>query len=577
MRSRPRDEKADTQCLVLVLCIVSMCLFLRSAILLIRNESRNIQRITDLQEGRDSVIEIDLYNNNFSTTTTTNNSSNDNNNISSSLDGQLIYFVGDLSTTDQLIDPLFGVEAASNDYNTTNITSALATFSFLKIQRSVQMYQWLEIKHTGKHGATYTYEKQWSSQYSDSSRFVKRSSSRMNPNFPPFQSQTFIADPFNFGNTFDLTDDATLAALSWYEPLNTISIDDVPNGTDIQVSQLTKYIPNGFLYSQSAPSSASHSDRPNIGDVHVTWGVIRPSTVSVVAQFHPAMTNQNGTSSGRHNLGPYTTRHGGTILIVQNGLWTMEELFQMEVHIQNTKVWKYRRNGFIWMCAAMLCGVLVCLLVEMVKCWLPKTNTNTNAQCILNCLLTLFLPILEVALVCMLLALPICIYFIAFANVAFRPKIAIPVVVSMSIISMAYTYYWCQVNLHRVLSLVDSLRRTNKDENAAVAAESPELHDEEIGTIPNDDKDSAVAAVSSEPHEEIGTNPNDVLLDDTVISTVDAAAVVAVSSEPHEEIGPIPKADDDITTTIATTTEVKVKSPRQETYLDSTNVFAKDV
>jgi Transmembrane protein 43 len=340
MRSNAERNKEDTQSLVVFLCIVGMIPFMGSTILLIRNELRNFQRTTDLQGGRDSVIEIDPFNNNF-TSMTINNSIVDvdhNNNAMdtsvSSLDGQLIYTVGNLSTTDQLIDPLFGVAAARYDDNTTNITSALATFSLLKIQRSVQMYQWREYTVEGTFAGThYRYDKKWLSYYSDSSRFVKRSSSRKNPKFP-FPSIEFIADPVNFGNTFDLTDNATLAALNWYEPLNTISIDDVPNGTDIQVSKLTKYIPNGFLYSQS---SSNHPDQPSIGDVHVTWDVIRPSTISVVAQFHRAMTNQNGISTGRHNLGPYTTHRGGTILIVQNGLRTVEELFQTEAHIQNTR------------------------------------------------------------------------------------------------------------------------------------------------------------------------------------------------------------------------------------------------
>jgi hypothetical protein len=230
-------------------------------------------------------------------------------------------------------------------------------------------------------------------------------------------------------------------------------------------------------------------------------------------------------------------------------------------------VWKYRGFGVKWMCEAMMCGVLACFLRKMVKCWVPKTNPNTTTNFFLNFLFILVLAILQLALVSMLLALPICIYIVAFANVAFRPKIAVPVVVSMSLIAMTYTCYWCQVNLHSTIM----------DEDVAVAAEPPELHDEEIGTIPNDDMDSAVAAVSSEPHEEIVPNSNDVLLDDTVISTVDAAAVAAVSSELPEEIGPIPNADDDITTTIATTTEITVKSPGPETYLDSTSVYAKDM
>jgi hypothetical protein len=444
MPSNRRNDKAANLCLAVVLCIMGLGLFLRSTILLIRNETRNILRITDLQEGRDSVTEFDPYNNNFTSMTNNNSivdvdhSNSDMDTSSSSLDGQLIYVVGNLSTTDQFIDTLFGVAAARYDNNIANIASALATFSFLKIQRFVQMYQWHEYMVEGPNGGrSYRYDKQWLSYYSDSSCFVKQSSSRKNPKFP-FQSLTFIADPINFGNTFDLTDNATLAALNWYEPLNTISIDDVPNGTAIQLSKLTKYIPNGFLYSQS---SSNHPDQPNIGDVHVTWDVIRPSTISVVAQFHRALTNQNGNSTSRHNLGPYTTHSGGTILMVQNGFWTVDELFQTEAHIQNTKVWKYRRNGFIWMCVAMIFVVFMSFyfpyVSDMVECRIQGLKP------LLHCSMIVALFFLVVALVCMLLALPICIYIIAFAYVAFRPKIAVPVVVSMSFISMTtYTYYW---------------------------------------------------------------------------------------------------------------------------------------
>jgi Transmembrane protein 43 len=332
-----RSNGPKLYCLV-VLFTVGMVPFIFITHLLNRNELRNIQRISELRKSRNSVKQIDPYNNNLTTTATTNNNSNanvDHNNSatdtsSSSLDGQIIYVVGKLNITDRLIDTLFGVVAARNEKNTTNvqnnITSTLVTFSFLKIQRSAQMYQWREVKTTDDDGTHYRYDKQWLSYCSDSSRFAKRSSSRNNPNFPPFQSHTFIPDPIYFGNIIEITDNATLAALNWYEPLNTISIDDVPNGTDMQVSQVTKYIPNGFLYSPSS-SSFNHSDQPSIGDGRVTCDVTRPSTISLVAQFHPAVTTQNGNSTSRYSLGPYTTRHGGTILIVQRGLWTVEEFF----------------------------------------------------------------------------------------------------------------------------------------------------------------------------------------------------------------------------------------------------------
>jgi hypothetical protein len=307
-----RSNGQKLYCLV-VLFTVGMVPFIFSTNLLIHYELRNIQRITDLRKGRKSVKQIDPYKNNLTTTATTNNNSN-----------------------------------VNVDHN----NSAMDTSS------SSLVCQWREDKTTDDDGTHYRYDKQWLSYYSDSSRFAKQSSSRNNPNFPPFQSHTFIADPIYFGNTIEFTDNATLAALNWFEPLNTISIDRVPNGAEIRVSQLTKYIPNGFLHSQStSTSSSNHSDRPNIGDVRDIWDVTRPSTVSVAAQF---LTTQNGSSTGRHNLGPRTKRHGGTILMVQRGLWTVEELFRTEIHIQNTKAWKYR--GF------------------RVKCWVPKTYPNTQLQ-----------------------------------------------------------------------------------------------------------------------------------------------------------------------------------------------------
>jgi hypothetical protein len=74
---------------------------------------------------------------------------------------------------------------------------------------------------------------------------------------------------------------------------------------------------------------------------------------------------------------------------------------------------------------------------DMVECRIQRLKPLLDA----DGAIVLWIVPLGIVLVGMLLALPICIFIIALANIAFRPKIAVPVAASMSFFTMIYSFY----------------------------------------------------------------------------------------------------------------------------------------
>ena len=399
-------------------------LYFCSIALLIWNEGRTVKRMKDLDEGRETVIEFDL--NNFTNTS-----------VPTSFENQLIHAIGDLNTPDIIMDPIFGVASQysiSNNTNTTDSNSTAATQpmsitsdNYLKLSRSVSMYQWKESSmSTSKErldGSTYTettysYSKTWSSSLIDSSRFRETSSSRVNPGSFPFEPFTIEADPVYLGNKIILNDDV-VSSFNWYEPLNTIDLNNVPD-TSLR-SRLTKHTSNGYYY-QYSNTTASSVDQPNVGDTRILFEVVLPDTISIIARLYP-----DTDRDGDHELGSHTTDRGGQLLLIERGTYTAEEMFVQADSDNTTTAWILRIVGFFLMVFSIL---LILQPLATIVDIVPFVGDFIQSS-MENCLF----PMIAV-----IIALPTCLFVIALAWLAYRPAIAIPIM----LVSLCFIvfFYW---------------------------------------------------------------------------------------------------------------------------------------
>jgi hypothetical protein len=141
---------------------------------LILNEGNYVTQHKALNEALSVVIEVDPTAH-----------------ISSNNEGALVHFIGLAETKYAISDSNFGVSTQA-----------------LKLKRTVEMYQWVEEAHSEtkkKVGGstetvtTYTYSKQWKSDFVNSNRFAK-SDSHTNPSSMPYTTTVINADPIDVGN-----------------------------------------------------------------------------------------------------------------------------------------------------------------------------------------------------------------------------------------------------------------------------------------------------------------------------------------------------------------------------------------
>jgi len=284
--------------------LVGLALFVVAFPVLFWNEGRAVQTAKSLDEGAGAVVSVPA------------------DSVDPGHEGKLVHVSGPVSTEGALTDPDLGVEAQG-----------------VKLVRQVEMYQWKEEEKSEKKKklgggeetvTTYTYSKNWSSDALDSSSF-QEPGGHENPGSFPIQASTVVADPVEVG-AFTLSAEQ-VGQLNEGEPLPVTEamLANVPEPLSSQVQ-----VSGGRFYMGEDPAA------PQVGDVRISFEVVKPATVSLV-----------GVQTGQ-TFAPYQAQAGDTILLVDEGTHTSAEMFQSAQSANTVLTWIVRAGGFLMMFIGLL-------------------------------------------------------------------------------------------------------------------------------------------------------------------------------------------------------------------------------
>lgn len=292
------------------------------------------------------------------------------------LDGALIHLAGMALTRQTLQDPVFAVQAQA-----------------LRLNRVVEMYQWQEasetktVKQLGgseREETVFTYRKLWSESAIDSSAF-KLSSEHRNPGMP-FESATYQAS------------DIAVGAFRLATPFR----DQLGGDSEFPLSDATHATPDpslpaAFRRIGSAYVKGDPGD-PQVGDMRVRFTWIPPTEVSAIGR-------QTGST-----VTPYSTRTG-TIALLGMGIHDAGAMFAAAEDENALLTWILRAAGVIGI------GVGFALLL------LPLARLGDVVPILGNLLGG------GIAMVATLVALALGAVTIALAWIAYRPVLAVAMLV----------------------------------------------------------------------------------------------------------------------------------------------------
>ena len=332
----------------LVGVLIGILLLPAAIFLLSWNEGRAVTAATGLKRGLSAIVEVSA-----DTVNPQNNS-------------KLVYLNGIVSGATPAVDPWNKLSAAG----------------LLRLQRKVEMYQWLEresettsnnIGGSQTTQKTYTYSLGWAETAFNSAQF-KVPAGHQNPAMP-LKSQSFDANPVKIG-AFTL-DKSLVQDLTNFEAVETLT--QAPAGYRVQGNMLYK---------------GANPDQPALGDVRVTYSAITAQTYSIAAQ------QNNSTLTTYHDA-----KNDYKIALIEPGVVTAQKLFADQASTEKVITWACRIGGFVMLVIgfSLIMGPLAMLVA--------------------------FLPFLESLVgvgtffVALGLAIPITLITIAVAWIASRPVI----------------------------------------------------------------------------------------------------------------------------------------------------------
>ncbi len=219
-------------------------------------------------------------------------------NVDPGKEGKLIHVSGAVRTDAPVADDELAVQATA-----------------VKLIRNVEMFQWKEHEKSESHkkvgGGTETvktweYKQEWAGGRIDSSSF-KHPEGHENPAAPAFETKTQLTNATS-------------------HPVDATAAQQLPAAVHDKFK-----VADGTFYQGDDPTA------PKLGDVRVSFQVVNPATVSLVGvQSGPSFT-------------PYQTGTGTTILLVEEGALTAQQMFKKAQDRNAVMTWIIRGGGFFMM------------------------------------------------------------------------------------------------------------------------------------------------------------------------------------------------------------------------------------
>lgn len=276
--------------------VFGLLLLVGAAALLFWNEGRSVKRYQTLDAGQKRVVSIPAHG------------------IDPAHEGQLVHLSDAVTTTKPLKDPDFGL-----------------TLTALRLQRVVEMYQWVENKETktrkklggGKEKTTtYHYRREWVDGLVNHQAF-KRSEGHRNPVEMPYANQQFISINARLG-AFRLTP-TLVQRMKDFEDVDldtALAADQVPGDAKRH---------GAWLYFGPQPGT------PAVGDVRVSFRAVYPAWISLVAQQQ------------KDRLTPYKPPGGGELALLKTGEHGADALFEAARTSNAALTWALRLAGTLLM------------------------------------------------------------------------------------------------------------------------------------------------------------------------------------------------------------------------------------
>ena len=289
-----------------------LALVVGAGVLIFFNEGRAVKTARSLDEGAGAVVSVPS------------------DKVDPANEGKVVHVSGRADTKDELSDPVFGISTVS-----------------LRLNRKVEIYQWVEHSETTEKKnlggsvtktTTYSYSLEWCDDAVSSAGF-KKSGHENPPGGMEFKSETWQAEGVTFG-AFRLNE-------RQIEHIGDDRAYVLPESftsrvARVQVAGNVIYVPERATRA-NALNTRDVQGQTRPGDMRVTYRIVRPHNVSIVAK-------QRGDS-----FVAFTSKKGGgyKVDLLQDGVVDCDEMFEHARTGNAVLTWFLRVLGFFLMCAGL--------------------------------------------------------------------------------------------------------------------------------------------------------------------------------------------------------------------------------
>ncbi|MDI1310607.1 TMEM43 family protein [Prosthecobacter sp.] len=268
-------------------------------VLLWWNEGRAVTTANSLKEGAAAVVHVAA------------------DKVDPANDKKLVHVTGDAKATGMVEDTNYGISVPA-----------------LRIVRTEEIYQWVENTKTEtkeKVGGseetttTYTYEKKWVDEPVKSSEFKKPEGHTNKGDLIP-ENANIAAGEVTLG-VFDVPEDFVKQMGS---PIKNAV-------TDADLARLPEDLKTGTKIQDGAFYIGENPKTPQVGDVRVSFEIVKPGTYSILA----AQIDET--------FEPYQTKAGDAINFIEEGTVSAEAMFKNAAAANSMITWLVRFFGFLFM------------------------------------------------------------------------------------------------------------------------------------------------------------------------------------------------------------------------------------